>query len=60
MRTKIVKVSLVRDEGGLAIVQYDLPISMIALGATAGMSPVASAIGTALSKIASTLSAYTG
>jgi Flp pilus assembly pilin Flp len=57
--TKIVKASLVRDERGRDIVVYALPISMLALRATAGMSPVASAIAAALSKIASTLGAYT-
>jgi pilus assembly protein Flp/PilA len=53
------KDALLRDERGQDIIEYALVIAMIALAATAGMSTVASAIRTTLSKVGSKLNNYT-
>ena len=60
IKAEALRNALVPDERGQDLVEYALLIALLALAATASMSPVASAIATALSKIASTLGAYTG
>lgn len=60
VKTGAPKASFIRDERGHRITEYALLIAMLALGIEAGISPVACAITIALSKIASTLGAYTG
>jgi pilus assembly protein Flp/PilA len=50
--------TLLRDESGQDLVEYALVIALIALGATASMSSVASSLSTAFSDVGSKLSNY--
>jgi pilus assembly protein Flp/PilA len=59
VKADALKTALVRDEYGQDIVEYALLVALLALAATASMSPVASAISTALKKVGSRLSTYT-
>jgi pilus assembly protein Flp/PilA len=47
------------DENGQDLIEYALVVSLIALAATAGMSTVATKIGTAFTSIGTKLSTYT-
>jgi len=48
------------NEQGQDLIEYALVVALIALGATAGMSTLATAINNAFKGIASTLGAQTG
>ena len=54
-----VKMQIVRDERGQDLVEYALVVALIALGATASMSTVATAIGTAFTNVGTKLGTYT-
>ena len=49
---------LIRDESGQDLVEYALVVALIALGATASMSSLASSFSTAFSSVGSKLSTY--
>jgi pilus assembly protein Flp/PilA len=51
---------LIRNEDGQDLIEYALVVALIAFGAVAGMSSVASSINNAFSNIANTLSSYAG
>ena len=59
IKAEALRNALVPDERGQDLVEYALLIALLALAATASMSPVASAISTALKKVGSRLSTYT-
>jgi pilus assembly protein Flp/PilA len=59
VKLQVVKDALVRDESGQDLVEYALVVSLIALGATASMSSLASSFSTAFSKVGSKLGTYT-
>ena len=50
--------ALIRDEGGQDLVEYALVVALIALGATASMSSLASSFSTAMSAVGNKLSTY--
>ena len=50
--------ALVRDESGQDLVEYALVVALIALGATASMSALASSFSTAMSAVGTKLSTY--
>ena len=50
--------ALIRDEGGQDLVEYALVVALIALGATASMSALASSFSTAFAGIGGKLSTY--
>jgi pilus assembly protein Flp/PilA len=51
---------LANREDGQDLVEYALVVALIAFGATAGMSSLATGLNTAFSNISSTLGSYTG
>ena len=53
------KVALVKDQSGQDLIEYALVVSLIALAATAGMSTVATNIGTAFTAVGTKLTSYT-
>jgi pilus assembly protein Flp/PilA len=53
------KSALVDDQRGQDLIEYALVVSLIALAATVGMSSVATAIGSAFTKVGSKLGTYT-
>jgi pilus assembly protein Flp/PilA len=53
------KDALVEDERGQDLIEYALVVSLIALAATATMSTLATAIGTAFGKVGTKLATYT-
>ena len=59
VRLRNLKDALVRDESGQDLVEYALVVSLIALAATAGMSTVATKIGTAFTAVGTKLTTYT-
>jgi pilus assembly protein Flp/PilA len=59
VKLQVVKDALLRDESGQDLVEYALVVSLIALGATASMSSLASSFSTAFSKVGSHLATYT-
>ena len=59
VKMQVLKDALVRDERGQDLIEYALVVSLIALGATAAMSGVATAISTAFSKVGSKMGTYT-
>jgi pilus assembly protein Flp/PilA len=59
VQMQVLKDALVRDESGQDLVEYALVIALIALGATASMSALATSFSTAFSKVGSKLSTYT-
>jgi pilus assembly protein Flp/PilA len=59
VRMQVLKDALLQDESGQDLIEYALVVSLIALGATAAMSGVASAISTAFGKVGTKLSTYT-
>jgi pilus assembly protein Flp/PilA len=59
VKLQVVKDALLREESGQDLVEYALVVSLIALGATASMSSLATSFSTAFSKVGSKLSTYT-
>lgn len=59
VKIQSLKDRLMQDERGQDLIEYALVLSLIALAATAGMSTVATNIGTAFTKIGSKLTTYT-
>ena len=59
VKMQILKDAMIRDESGQDLVEYALVVSLIALGATASMSTLATSFSTAFSKVGSKLSTYT-
>ena len=53
------KDSLIRDESGQDLIEYALVVSLIALAATAGMTTIATKIGTAFTAVGTKLTTYT-
>jgi pilus assembly protein Flp/PilA len=53
------KDALVQDQSGQDLIEYALVVSLIALAATAGMTSVATKIGTAFTSIGTKLGTYT-
>ena len=53
------KDALTQDERGQDLIEYALVVALIALAATAGMSTVATKIGTAFTNIGTKLGSYT-
>jgi Flp pilus assembly pilin Flp len=56
---QVLKEAALRDERGQDLIEYALVVSLIALGATAAMSGVATAISTAFGKVGTKLNTYT-
>jgi len=52
--------NLASREEGQDLVEYALVVALIAFGATAGMSSLATGLNTAFSNISTTLGSYTG
>jgi pilus assembly protein Flp/PilA len=50
---------VLKDESGQDLIEYALVVALIALAATAGMSGVATKIGTAFTSIGTKLTTYT-
>jgi pilus assembly protein Flp/PilA len=50
---------VLKDESGQDLIEYALVVALIALAATAGMSGVATKIGTAFTSIGGKLTTYT-
>lgn len=59
VKLQVVKDALLQEESGQDLVEYALVVSLIALGATASMSSLASSFSTAFSKVGSKLGTYT-
>ena len=59
VKMQVLKDAMVRDESGQDLVEYALVVSLIALGATASMSTLATSFSTAFSKVGSKLATYT-
>jgi pilus assembly protein Flp/PilA len=59
VRMQVLKDALIREESGQDLVEYALVIALIALGATASMSALATSFSTAFSKVSSKLATYT-
>jgi pilus assembly protein Flp/PilA len=54
----VTKLHVLLDEEGQDLIEYALVVALIAFGATAGMSSVATAINNAFGSIGTTLSTY--
>jgi Flp pilus assembly pilin Flp len=59
VKLQAMKDAIIHDESGQDLVEYALVVSLIALGATASMSSLATSFSTAFSKVGSKLSTYT-
>ena len=59
IKLQVIKDALMKEESGQDLVEYALVVSLIALGATASMSALATSLSTAFSKVGSKLSTYT-
>lgn len=59
VKLQVVKDALLQEESGQDLVEYALVVSLIALGATASMSSLASSFSTAFAKVGSKLGTYT-
>jgi Flp pilus assembly pilin Flp len=59
VKMQVLKDAMVRDESGQDLVEYALVVSLIALGATASMSSLATSVSTGFSKVGSKLATYT-
>ena len=60
VKMQVLKDAMIRDESGQDLVEYALVVSLIALGATASMSTLATSFSTRRSlKVGSKLSTYT-
>jgi pilus assembly protein Flp/PilA len=59
VKLQVVKNALLREESGQDLIEYALVVSLIALGATASMSSLATSFSTAFSKVGSHLATYT-
>jgi pilus assembly protein Flp/PilA len=57
-KMKQVFVAFVQDESGQDLIEYALVVAMIALGATASISSLASSFSTALASVGNKLSTY--
>ncbi len=65
MRDKLLMFSIkmknrLMDEAGQDLIEYALVVALIALGATVGMSKLATGINAAFGTITNTLAGYTG
>ena len=58
-KAQCLKDAFVKDESGQDLIEYALVVAIIALAATAGMSTVATKIGTAFTNIGTKLTTYT-
>lgn len=54
-----IRQAIVGDQSGQDLIEYALVVSLIALAATAGMSSLASSLGTALTGMGAKLGTYT-
>jgi pilus assembly protein Flp/PilA len=59
VKAQVLKQSFLNDESGQDLVEYALVVALIALGATASMSTLATSFSTAFSKVGSKLATYT-
>ena len=59
LKTQNLKGALIEDESGQDLIEYALVVSLIALAATAGMTSVATKIGTAFTAVGTKLTTYT-
>jgi pilus assembly protein Flp/PilA len=59
LQTLAVKWQLVKDDSGQDLIEYALVVALIAFGAAAGMSNVATNINTAFANIGNKLVSYT-
>jgi pilus assembly protein Flp/PilA len=59
MRMQNLKDAVIRNQSGQDLIEYALVVSLIALAATAGMSTVATKIGTAFTAVGTKLTTYT-
>jgi pilus assembly protein Flp/PilA len=59
VKMQVLKDAMMQDESGQDLVEYALVVSLIALGATASMTTLATSFSTALSKVGSKLTTYT-
>lgn len=59
VKMQVLKDAFIKDESGQDLVEYALVVSLIALGATASMSSLATSFSTAFSKVGSKMSTYT-
>ena len=59
VKMQVLKNALIMDESGQDLVEYALVVSLIALGATASMSALATSFSTAFSKVGSKMGTYT-
>jgi pilus assembly protein Flp/PilA len=59
LKLQNLKDSLIRDESGQDLIEYALVVSLIALAATAGMTTIATKIGTAFTAVGTKLTTYT-
>ena len=59
VKMQVLKDAMIQDESGQDLVEYALVVSLIALGATASMSTLATKFSTAFSSVGSKLSTYT-
>ena len=59
MKLQNLKDAVIRNQSGQDLIEYALVVSLIALAATAGMSTVATKIGTAFTAVGTKLTTYT-
>ncbi|MGA2770556.1 MAG: Flp family type IVb pilin [Bryobacteraceae bacterium] len=59
LKIQNLKDAVIRNQSGQDLIEYALVVSLIALAATAGMSTVATKIGTAFTNVGTKLSTYT-
>jgi pilus assembly protein Flp/PilA len=59
VKMQVLKDAFVLDESGQDLVEYALVVSLIALGATASMSALATSFSTAFSRVGSKMTTYT-
>jgi pilus assembly protein Flp/PilA len=59
MMMQNLKDAVIRNQSGQDLIEYALVVSLIALAATAGMSTVATKIGTAFTAVGTKLTTYT-
>jgi pilus assembly protein Flp/PilA len=59
MKMQNLKEAVIRNQSGQDLIEYALVVSLIALAATAGMTTVATKIGTAFTAVGTKLTTYT-
>jgi pilus assembly protein Flp/PilA len=59
VKMQVLKEGFVLDERGQDLVEYALVVSLIALGATASMSTLATSFSSAFSRVGSKMTTYT-